>query len=341
MSEIAVSLIGLGRAGGFHLESIRTLPGVRLAQVYDTDPTRADEVARETGCGVAKDPNEATGADGVDAVVVSTPTKTHFGFVTAALAAGKPVLSEKPLGTNLEQIDRCFALAGEHSVPLLVAFQRRFDPSFAAAIRAARSGELGEIRFIRSVSRDHPIPSLDYLADSGGILHDCVVHDFDLVCQVAGEEPEEVFCFASNRIPEIEAIGDLDHLVVSLRFPSGLLASIDISRFGAHGYDQRVEVLGARGMLQTENWPGTTAALTTRGGTTSAPIDYSFPTRYREAYRAEFECFLGCVRGKRESPIRHTEVRLNHMLADAACASVERGCPVRLAEMESRSLRDR
>ncbi len=334
--EIAVSLIGLGRAGGFHLESIRTLPGVRLAQVYDTDTRRAEEVATQTGGRVAKDPEEATAADDVDAVVVSTPTSTHFSFVTAAVGAGKPVLSEKPLGTNLEEIDHCFALAEEHRVPLLVAFQRRFDPSFAAAIEACRSGELGEIRFIRSVSRDHPIPSLEYLASSGGILHDCVVHDFDLVCQVAGEEPEEVFCFGANRIPEIEGIGDLDHLVVSLRFASGLLASIDISRFGAHGYDQRIEILGERGMLQTENWPGTTAALTTRDGTTTSPIDYSFPTRYRDAYRREFECFLDCVRGDRESPVTHAEVRLNHKLADAACASVEQGRPIRLDEMESR-----
>ena len=330
MSDIDVCVIGLGRAGGFHLESIRTLPGVRLARVYDTDPDAAKGVAERTGCRIAESPADAVGSSDVDAVVVSTPTHTHYELVTAALSAGKPVLSEKPLGTNLAEIDHCFSLAGERAVPLLVAFQRRFDPSFADAIRATREGELGEVRFIRSVSRDHPIPSLDYLRTSGGILHDCVVHDFDLVCQLAGEEPVEVFCFGSNFVPEIESIGDLDHLVVSLRFPSGLLASIDISRFGAHGYDQRVEVLGEKGMLQTGNWPDTTAAVTTREGTRSAPIDYSFPTRYRDAYRLEFECFLECVRGERESPVTHDEVRLNHKLADAAYASWEQGRPVEL-----------
>jgi myo-inositol 2-dehydrogenase/D-chiro-inositol 1-dehydrogenase len=330
MSEFNVSLIGLGRAGGFHLASIAALPGVRLAQVYDLDESRSKEVAEQTGCRVADDAEEAVGAKGVDAVVVSTTTHTHFELVSAALAAGKPVLSEKPLGTNLEEIDRCFGLAQEQEVPLVVAFQRRFDPSFAAAIAACRQGDLGEIRFIRSVSRDHPIPSLEYLRTSGGILHDCVVHDFDLVCQLAGEDPDTVFCFGSNFVPEIEAIGDLDHLVVSLRFPSGLLASIDISRFGAHGYDQRVEVLGERGMLQTDNWPGDTAAVTTRDGTRSAPIDYSFPTRYRDAYRLEFECFLECVRGERESPITHADVRLNHKLADAAVASYSGNRPVEI-----------
>jgi len=333
MREISVSLIGLGRAGGFHLESIRTLPGVRLGLVHDTDSNRAKQVAAETGCRIASDPHEATHSE--DAVVVATPTATHLDFVTSALEAGRPVLSEKPLGTSLAEIDRCFALAKDQGVALVVAFQRRFDASFAAAIEASRSGRLGEIRFIRSVSRDHPIPSLDYLAGSGGILHDCAVHDFDLVCQAAGEAPEEVFCFGANRIPEIEAIGDLDHLIVSLRFPSGLLASIDVSRFGPHGYDQRIEILGELGMLETGNRPETTAFLSTREGTTSAPIDYSFPTRYRDAYRLEFACFLACARGERESPTTHAQVRLNHKLAEAARVSCETGAPVRVEDMET------
>jgi len=331
---IRVALIGLGRAGGFHLASIGALPGVELCQVYDTNDERAKEVAAQTGCRVAQTPGEAVGADEVEAVVVATPTQTHYDFVVAALAAGKPVLSEKPLGSDLTQIDTCFAAAAASGLPLLVAFQRRFDPTFSAAIAAARSGELGEIRFIRSVSRDHPIPALAYLETSGGILHDCVVHDFDLVCQIAGEDPEELFCFASNRIDEIRSIGDLDHLVVALSFPSGLLASIDVSRFGVHGYDQRVEVLGDRRMLETRNPAETAAAVSDRSGTTLAPIDHSFPTRYRDAYRLEFECFLACVRGERESPTTHAQVRLNHMLADAAMRSALEHRPVRIEEVD-------
>lgn len=332
--RLRISLIGLGRAGGFHLASIGALSNVELCQVHDTDEKRAEEVARETGCRIATTPEEAVGAEDVDAVVVATPTQTHFELVSAALAAKKPVLSEKPLGSTLEEIDACFTAAADAGLPLFVAFQRRFDPTFAAAIAAARSGDLGEIRFIRSVSRDHPVPSLDYLKTSRGILHDCVVHDFDLVCQIAGETPDELFCFASNRIPEIRDIGDLDHLVVSLRFPSGLLASIDVSRYGVHGYDQRVEILGERKMLETRNQTETTASIADRSGTTRAPIDHSFPTRYRDAYRLEFDCFLECVRGHRDSPTTHAEVRLNHVLADAAMLSLAERRPVRIEEAD-------
>ena len=331
-SDVRISLLGLGRAGSFHLASIRALPGVELLQVHDTDRARAERVAAEYGCGVAADAKEATVAPEVDAVVVATPTQTHFEYVAAALEAGKPVLSEKPLGTDVAQIDRCFARAGEQGVPLLVAFQRRFDPSFAAVAKAAHEGRVGPLQFIRSVSRDNPVPSLDYLRSSCGIFHDCVVHDLDLVCYVAGEAPEEVFAFGSNLVPEIREIGDLDNVIVTLRFPSGLLASIDVSRQGTHGYDQRIEVLGTGGMVQAENRAQTTAVLSTREGSTRPPIDHSFPTRYLDAYRAEFACFLECVRGEREVPITHADVRLSHRLADAAERSARGGRLVRLSE---------
>lgn len=330
-SEIRISLLGLGRAGGFHLASIRALPGVVLSRVYDTDLERAAEVAAEHGCRVASDAEEATAAGDVDAVVVATPTATHFGYVEAALGAGKPVLSEKPLGTSLQEIDRCFALSGSRDAPLLVAFQRRFDPSFAGVARAVQQGEVGALQFIRSVSRDNPVPSLDYLRTSRGIFHDCVVHDFDLVCHVAGTAPEEIFAYGSNLVPEIEALGDIDNVVVALRFPNGLLASIDVSRQGTHGYDQRLEVLGTKGMVQAENRPRTTVVLSGPSGSTRAPIDHSFPTRYFEAYRAEFECFLECVRGTTAVPITHADVRLNHRIAEAAMRSVREGRPISLA----------
>jgi myo-inositol 2-dehydrogenase/D-chiro-inositol 1-dehydrogenase len=327
---IRVSLLGLGRAGGFHLDSIHALPNVTLTQVHDTDRARAERVAAERGCRVAAGVEQATAADDIDAVVVATPTQTHFDYVLTALDAGKAVLSEKPLGTEDVQIDRCFARADEQGVPLLVAFQRRFDPTFSALAEAVHAGRVGALQFIRSVSRDNPVPSLDYLRTSCGIFHDCVVHDLDLVCHVAGAAPEEVFAYGSSLVPEIAEIGDLDNVVVALRFSGGLLASIDVSRQGTHGYDQRLEVLGTTGMLQAENRPRTTLVASTADGARAAPIDHSFPTRYQEAYRAEFECFLACVRGERAVPITQADVRLSHRLADAAERSAREGQPVRI-----------
>ena len=318
MVDIGIALLGLGRAGSFHLTSIATLPGVRLRQVYDIDQDRAARVAADTGSVAADDAVAAIGAPNVDAVVVATPTLSHHDYVTAALGEGKPVLSEKPLGTELAHIDRCYDTAARAGVPLLVAFQRRFDPSFAAAVTAAHRGEVGELQFIRSVSRDNPVPSIDYIRTSCGIFHDCVVHDLDMVCLLAPSPPAEVFAMASSFIDDIAAVGDVDNVVISLRFASGLLATIDVNRRSVYGYDQRLEVFGDGGMLQVGNRPQSTLSQETVIGAASAPIDYSFPTRYADAYRSEFECFLACVRDERDVPVTHDQVRLVHRLADAA-----------------------
>ncbi len=328
MSEIGIALLGLGRAGSFHLASLRSLPGARLRQVYDPDAAKAERVARETGCHRARDAKQAVTAAGVDAVVIATPTLTHHGLVLAALEAGRPVLSEKPLGVRPEEIDQCFERAREEGVPLLVAFQRRFDPSFAAVLEAAHAGEMGQLQFIRSVSRDNPVPGIDYIRTSCGIFHDCAVHDLDMVCQIAEAAPEEVFAFASSFIPEIGAVGDVDNVAIALRFPGGLLATIDVNRKSAYGYDQRLEVFGSGGMLQVENRPRTLAVRASEAGIARPPADHSFPTRYRDAYRAELECFLDCVRGKRAVPITHEQVRRSHAVAEAAERSFREGRPL-------------
>lgn len=336
MSQVGIALLGLGRAGSFHLASLHSLPEARLVALYDPDAAKAERVAGETGCLRARDAKQAIRAAGVDAVVIATPTLTHHELVVAALEAGRPVLSEKPLGVKPDEIDQCFERAREQRVPLLVAFQRRFDPSFAAVIESAHAGAVGELQFIRSVSRDNPVPSIDYIKTSCGIFHDCAVHDIDMVCQVAGAAPEEIFAFASSFIPEIGAVGDVDNVAITLRFPGGLLATIDVNRKSAYGYDQRLEVFGSGGMLQVDNRPLTTATRATDAGIARPTIDPSFPTRYRDAYRAELACFLECVRGEREVPITHAEVRRSHAVADAAERSWRAGQPVILTSPGSR-----
>jgi predicted dehydrogenase len=79
-------------------------------------------------------------------------------------------------------------------------------------------------------------------ASTGGIFHDTAVHDIDLICWILGEYPTCVTTQASTLTPEIADIGDFDTVIITLKFPSGTLGIIDISRLSSHGYDQRVEV---------------------------------------------------------------------------------------------------
>ena len=334
-SKLKVSLLGLGRAGRFHLESIRQLDEVILASVYDLNHERMQQVAEQFGCRAAAGVDEAVGHSDVDAVMVATPTDTHYEYVVAALEAGKPVLTEKPLGRRLDQIDTCFGRAADAGQPLFVAFQRRFDPSFAALVEGVHAGRVGRLQFVRTVSRDNPVPSLDYIRTSGGIFHDCMVHDLDMICHIAGETPTQLAALASCFDPEVRALDDFDTVAATLAFADGVLATIDVSRKSVYGYDQRIEAFGDAGMLQAENRPANTVVHATEGTIAHAPIEYSFPTRYRDAYRAELECFAACARGEREVPISHDDVRTNFLLASGLEIAAREGRVVDFDEIES------
>ena len=332
---IRISLLGLGRAGKFHIQSLGLLDQARLVSVYDTLPEKAESAASELGCRQARDPAEAIEANDVDAVIIATPTNAHFEYSKHAIDAGKPLLTEKPLGSSLVEIDTCFESASRANVPLMVAFQRRFDPSFAELISAVHRGDVGQPHFVRSVSRDNPVPTIDYLRISGGIYHDCMVHDLDMVVHLARATPTHLSAFGHSFIPEIAELTDHDSAVGTLKFDNGMTASIDINRQSVFGYDQRIEVFGDGGMLQADNQYPTTICHATANGIARPPIEYSFPTRYREAYRAELDCFVRCVRGEEAVPITHEDVRTNHLLAVGMEVAARENRVIRFGELET------
>ena len=181
---------------------------------------------------------------------------------------------------------------------------------------------------LQIISRDSPLPSMDYIKTSHGIFHDCIVHDLDMIRFIAREDPSEVFAIGSNFVPEIKALNDLDNVLVSLKFASGLLASIHVNRLAAYGYDQRIEAFGSNGMLQAENRSPLATILATPAGFMRPPIEHSFPTRYREAYRIELETFRDCVLNQAPLPITHEDVRMSFILCDLAERSYRDGKPV-------------
>ena len=335
-APLRISLLGLGRAGQFHIQSLHLIEEAELACVFDIDTGKAEAVARQhANCRVARTTAEAVEDTGIDAVIVATPTDAHFEISLQAIEAGKPLLTEKPLGRTLHEIDTCFTTAAARGVPLMVAFQRRFDPSFASLIQAVQRGDIGQTQFIRSVSRDNPVPSLDYLRISGGIYHDCMVHDLDMVVTLAGAKPTHISAFGTSFIPAIGELPDHDSAAGLLNFENGVTATIDINRQSVYGYDQRIEVFGDGGMLQANNQYQTTITHASSAGFARPPIDYSFPTRYREAYRAELAHFLQCARQEAEVPISHEDVRLNHLLASGMELAAKEKRVVSLAELES------
>lgn len=214
------------------------------------------------------------------------------------LSRGIPVFCEKPVAVTIEEVDECYALAREKGVPLLCGYQRRFDSSFVRLKNAIDAGQIGEIRIVKTTSRDHPLPSFAFLRTSGGIFHDCASHDIDVHRWLMGCEPVEVFATGHAFYKEIAEMNDYDSVVILLKWPNGAISTIDLCRNATYGYDQRIEVLGEKGMVQAENKPQTTVVISNEAGIHHDVISHSFADRYPDAYKSEIQHFIQLVRDR-------------------------------------------
>lgn len=329
---IRAILLGAGRAGAFHANSLRTSTRYQAVCVVDRDTSRATALADALGCPTASDAAEAFARHDADVVIVATTTHTHTELVQASLSAGFHVFCEKPLGT-LDQVCACYRLSRSRNRSLMVGFQRRFDPEFRELRR--RLGSQSP-QMLKLTSRDAPIPSRAYLATSGGIVRDCVVHDIDIANWMMGGEashavPERVSAASYTHHDDLTAWGEIEGLAVTMQYPHGNLALIDVSRTCCYGYDQRVEAFGPFGMAQLGNRLQSTVVQHTSDGTVVSNPLYSFPQRYPDAYRIELEHFADVVEGKAQCQVLEKQVVATEMICEAIEASLESGafCDVR------------
>jgi len=330
--KLNMALLGLGRAGKFHIQSIQSIPGINLRCVVDVDESLAKRLAKDLECDYSTSAEGPLGQANIDAVIVASPTHEHYGQIQAALEAGKPVFTEKPLGSSLKEIDTCFGLAKRSGLPLFVGFNRRFDPSFSSLARGVKDGQVGVLQMLRVTSRDSPLPTMDYISTSHGIFHDCIVHDFDMLRFITGKDPVEIYSVGSSFVEGIGALDDLDNVLVALRYDNGMIASIDVNRFASYGYDQRIEAFGSKGMLQAENRSPVSTVLSSDEGLLRPTIEHSFPTRYREAYLQELTAFSDCLREGAPVPITHEDVRMSFILSELGEQSHREARPIRVSE---------
>ncbi|HEX5328139.1 MAG TPA: inositol 2-dehydrogenase [Acetobacteraceae bacterium] len=324
---IGVAVLGAGRIGQIHARNVAANQRARLAGVVDVDRSAAERLATAVGC-TAIDLDAAFAAD---AVMICTPTPTHAELIERAAAAGKPVFCEKPVDLGAERVRACLAAVERAGIALMVGFNRRFDPSFRSLHDRLRAGEIGRIELLSITSRDPAPPPPAYVASSGGLFRDMMIHDLDMARFLLNEEPIEVYAAASALVdPAIAAAGDVDTAIVVLRTASGAIAQISNSRRAAYGYDQRIEAHGATGMLRAGNATATTVERAGVGGFTTDPALPFFLERYAAAYQAELDTFLSAVLGQRPAVPGGADGLAALVLADAATASARSGHPVRV-----------
>lgn len=333
-APVRVGLIGTGRIGRMHATIIVATSGLSLTQVADINTESAWETAAALNVAAAPSVEELLDSKDIDAVAICTTNDTHVGLIVAAAKAGKAIFCEKPVSLSLAEVDRAIAAVASAKVPFLVGFNRRFDPHHRAVRAAVQRGEVGELHLLRITSRDPAAPPISYLAGSGGLFVDMMIHDFDMAHYITGSRIVEVFATGAVRIdPAIGEIGDIDTAVALLTHEDGTVTTIDNSRQASYGYDQRVEAFGALGMVVSQNVREHNAILSDASGSHEARVQDFFPSRYAKAYRNEWHDFANYVLKGGSSPVSIEDGRHPVEAGIAAGISLREHRPVRLTEI--------
>lgn len=323
---LRVAVIGAGRIGHVHSKTVAAHPEATLALVCDPIGTAAEDLATKFGARFCRDAAEVFADPEVDAVIIGSPSPHHAEQVLAAARAGKAVLCEKPVAIDVAEARQLEAeLASFDHPPVMVGFQRRFDPSMRKAHDLIEAGQIGAVEQMSSISRDPAPPPASYVATSGGIFKDSAVHDLDLTRFYMGEIVA-VTAVGQNMIPELADTGDFDGTMILVTAASGAVATITVSRHCATGYDQRLEIHGQSGSLTVDNLRPTALSVNTSEYSAAREpyLDY-FLERYADAYRNELTTFIDAInQGKPVSPTISDGVAAL-VLAEAADESARTG----------------
>ncbi|RMF33123.1 MAG: inositol 2-dehydrogenase [Alphaproteobacteria bacterium] len=333
---LRIAILGCGRIGRMHAANVARHPDTALAMVYDMHAPSAEEVAAAHGVPAASSADDVFASGEVDAVLVASVTDTHADYIEKAVAAGKPVLCEKPIDLDLARVNACAARIAGSDVPIQIGFNRRFDPGHRAARDACLAGEIGDLQQVIITSRDPGMPPRSYYEVAGGLLRDMTIHDFDLARYMLGEEPVEVFAMAGRMIDPalMDELDDHDTAMILMRTASGRQCHINNSRSAVYGYDQRVELMGSNGMLISDNRkPHEMRRFSASLSEAASPYEFFFIERYTEAFMAELTAFAAAIAEGRPTEVGFEDGRRALMLAEAAYRSIAENRAVRVEEM--------
>ena len=334
---LRLGLIGCGRIGKVHAKSIATrVPCAKIIAAADSfmNPD-LEEWAQGMGIGdTYEDPAKIIGRRDIDAVLICSPTKTHTPLIRAAAKAGKHVFCEKPIDTDLEGMAETMSIVNKSGIKFQIGFNRRFDHNHVAVRKQVADGILGDVQIVKVTSRDPAPPSPEYVAGSGGIFLDMMIHDFDMVRFLSKAEVEEVYASGSVLIDEgIGKAGDVDTAIVTLKLSNGALAVIDNSRKAVYGYDQRTEVFGSKGCALVGNDTASLVRTSTVDGVLSEKPLYFFLDRYLESYATEIIDFVDSIVNDKPTLCGMNDAIRPVEIALAAGKSLKEHRPVMVSEV--------
>ena len=320
---VNVGIIGAGRIGKVHVESICTQVADAKVKML-ADPfmnEQTEKWAKDMGVeAVTKDYKEILADPDIDAVLICSSTDTHSPISVEAIKAGKHVFCEKPIDHDVAKIKEVIDALKESNVKYQVGFNRRFDHNFEAVQKAVADGKIGDTHIIKITSRDPEPPCADYVKVSGGIFLDMTIHDFDMVRFLAGCNATEVYVEAAVLVdPAIGEAGDVDTAVITLKMENGAIAVIDNSR--------------KAGMVAVSNDSTSSAVISNADGVTGEKPLYFFLERYMAAYAKEIKCFIEAIENDTDTPLGVMDGLEPVLMGLAAKKSLEEHRPVKISEI--------
>lgn len=330
---VRFGILGAGRIGQVHAHAVLETQGAALVAIAEPFEEAAKAAQARFG-GELRSIEEIAASDDVDAVIICTPTDTHADLIEQFIKAGKKVFCEKPVDLSVDRVKQAIATVEAENGTLMVGFNRRFDPDFAAVKEVLNAGAIGEVEMVTITSRDPSAPPISYIERSGGIFRDMTIHDFDMARWLLAEEVTEVQAAASVLVDEeIGKAGDYDSVNVILKTVSGKQCVITNSRRATYGYDQRIEVHGSEGVVNAANVIENRVTIGRVNGFQTRPIMNFFLERYMPAYKSEIAAFVKAVDEGTTPPTTGEDGLLALVLADAAIKSVTEGRVVKVSEI--------
>jgi myo-inositol 2-dehydrogenase/D-chiro-inositol 1-dehydrogenase len=332
---IRFALFGAGFIGQVHGANIATNPRTRLQYVYDVNTAAAQALAGRFGAKVAGSVDEIWAAADVDAVLIASSTNTHADLLSAAIQAGKPVYCEKPIDMDLDRVKAVVQLAHDRPLPIMMGFSRRFDPNHRGLREVVHNGDVGVVEMIQMCTRSSAPPPLSYIKVSGGQFRDQTIHMFDLLCWIAGEGPSEVYATGSSMMdPAITELGDVDTSMLILKFANGALCCIDNSRHTGYGYDERIEVFGSKGLVESRRKPTRDVSLYTGTKQVLDGLHAGWFDRMEPSFMLAIDAFAAALEGEEVAYPTLMDGLRAQMIAEAAVESLHKNQPVKITYWE-------
>jgi myo-inositol 2-dehydrogenase / D-chiro-inositol 1-dehydrogenase len=239
--SIRIGLIGAGIMGADHARIFtEEIPGTTLQVICDADQTRAKCAADATGAKhIASDPLAVINDSSVDAVVIAAPDQLHAPLTLACIAAGKPVLCEKPLSQNTAECLAVLDAEEKRGIRLVqVGFMRRFDPSYTEIKTLLTRGDLGKALMFHCFHRN-VAPAYDFRPEMA--ICNSAPHEFDVARWMLDSDFKSISVFR----PPIG--GETAPVFIVLQTIAGQLVNIEVNISATYGYDVRGELVGEKG----------------------------------------------------------------------------------------------